>query len=124
MSSSENISVEYLKMVASDEFFAKVEARLAKVDKANRKPEMLKTFKFQVTDNSGSVLKTWFLDLVNVTLEVADKGADCTWIISETNLLDIGNSKLSIQDAIDGGKLKLQGNKDLAPLLAPFVSTL
>lgn len=111
-------------MVASDEFFAKVEARLAKVDKATRKPEMLRTFKFNVTDDSGSVIKTWFLDLVNVTLEVANKDAECTWIISETNLLDIGNLKITIEDAISQGKLKLEGNKDYALLLTSVIGTL
>lgn len=111
-------------MVASDEFFTKVEARLAKVDKANRNPDMLHTFKFKVTDGSGKVVKTWFLDLVNVILEVGDKNAECTWIISEKDLLDIGNQKVTIADAISQGKLVVEGNKEYALLLGPVMSTL
>jgi putative sterol carrier protein len=111
-------------MVASDAVFAKIEARLTKVDKANRKPEMLRTFSFKITDDAGSVIKTWFLDLVNVHLEVAEKSADCTWIVSDKVMTDIGSGTIGIKAAIEQGKLKVEGATDIAGLLEPFVSSL
>jgi putative sterol carrier protein len=111
-------------MVASDAVFAKIEARLTKVDKTNRKPEMLRTFSFKITDDSGKVIKTWFLDLVNVHLEVADKSADCTWTVSDKVMTDIGSGAIGIKAAIEQGKLKLGGATDIAGLLEPFVSSL
>lgn len=111
-------------MVASDEFFAKVEARLGKVDKAKRDPQMLRTYKFKVTDDAGNVIKTWFLDLVNVAMEVADKDAECTFIASDSDLVDFGNQKFTLEEAVEQGKLKVEGNKDYAKLLKPFLATL
>lgn len=111
-------------MVAIDEVFAKIETRLSKIDKANRKLDVQKTIKFQITDDSGSVLKTWFLDLINVTLEVADKSADCTWVVSDKNMVAIGNGSLGIKAAIDSGKLKIEGSTEYALLLEPFLRSM
>lgn len=111
-------------MVASDEVFAKIETRLTKVDKSNRQLNEQKTVRFQITDDSGSVLKTWFLDLINVTLVAADKPADSTWVVSDKNMVEIGNGSLNIKAAIDSGKLKVEGSTEFALLLAPFVSSL
>ena len=111
-------------MVASDEVFAKIETRLTKVDKSNRQLNEQRTVRFQITDDSGSVIKTWFLDLVNVALEAADKPSDCTWTVSDKNMVEIGNGTLGIKAAIDSGKLKVDGSTEFALLLAPFVSSL
>jgi putative sterol carrier protein len=111
-------------MNTAAEFFAKVEARLGKVDKANRNPEMLHTYSFKITDGSGNVVKTWFLDLINVALEVADKEAECTMTFSEADLLDVGNGKATIEEKVAAGKVTVEGNKDYAKLLKPFLSTL
>lgn len=111
-------------MVASDEVFARIETRLGKVDKANRKPEMLKTFSFKITDDSGKIVKTWFLDLVNVKLETGEKSADSTWTVSDKVMAEIGNGSLGIKAAIEQGKLKVDGAVETAVLLEPFVSSL
>ena len=109
-------------MVASDEVFSKVDARLAKVDPA--KQQITSNFKFNVTDDSGAVLKTWFLDLKAIKLVVGDGTADCTWTVSDKVMCDIGSGAISIKDAISQGKLTIDGSADLAEKLEPFVSSL
>jgi putative sterol carrier protein len=112
-----------IKMVSADEVFAKIEARLTKLDPAARKN--FNNYKLIITNDGGAVQKTWMLLLKDeVKVAVGDGAADCTLTLSEKVLVDIGTGAVSIADAIAQGKITVTGEKDVAVLLQAAVSTL
>jgi putative sterol carrier protein len=109
-------------MGKSDEVFAKVAVRLTKVDPSKQK--LFNTFKFTITDDGGSVLKTWFLDLKALKLTEGTGAAECTLTVTDQVMFDIGAGTIQIKDAIVQGKVKVDGSVELAELLQPFVSSI
>ena len=110
-------------MVQSDEVFKKIEARLTKIDPTDRK--VLHVFKFVITDDSGTVLKTWILDLKQVKLyESSTDEAEVTLKLSDSTMVDITTGKLDSTKALNDDLIDVEGNLELIYLLKPFISTL
>ncbi|KAG5676309.1 hypothetical protein PVAND_006156 [Polypedilum vanderplanki] len=110
-------------MVSAEDVFAKIEARLTKLDPAKRKN--FNNYKFIITDDAGTVQKTWLLQLKDdVKVVVGDGAADCTLKLSEKVLCDVGSGAITISDAISQGKITVDGDKEVAILLENAVSTL
>lgn len=110
-------------MVTCDEIFAKIEARLAAHDKSKQKN--FNNYKFIITTDDGKVIKTWLLQLKDaVKVVIGDGDADCTMTMSEGTMCDIGTGKLTFEEGIAQGKVKVDGDKDVAVLLQVAVTSL
>lgn len=53
-----------------------------------------------------------------------DDAAECTLIIDDEDLFNIGNGSLGAQEALAQNKLDIEGNFELALKLVPFISSL
>lgn len=110
-------------MVASDEIFKKIEARLAKIDPNNR--QVLHVFRFIITDDSGKTLKTWILDLKQVKLyESNTEEGEVTLKLSDKTMVDVATGKIDSIKALNDDLIDVEGNLELVFLLKPFISTL
>lgn len=109
-------------MPASDEVFKKIEARLAKIDPADRK--VLHVFKFVMTDDAGAAIKTWILDLKNVKLTPGDGDAEVTLTMKDSLMVDITTGVMDSTEALNKDLIDVQGNLELIYLLKPFISSL
>lgn len=108
-------------MAQSDEVFKKIEARLAKIDPNDRK--VLHVFKFVITDDSGAVLKTWILDLVQVKLyESETDSAEITLKMKDSTMVDICSGKLDSMEAMNADLIDIEGNMELVFVLKPFIT--
>lgn len=103
-------------MVKSEEFFEKLEARLAAIDPNNRK--ILHVYKFIITDETGKVLKSWILDLIQVKVyESTTDEAEVTLTLNDSILDDITTKKIVLAKALEDGLAKVEGNGELLTLL-------
>lgn len=105
----------------SDAVFAKIETRLTKVDASDRKVQHV--YKFKITVD-GAVAKTWMLDLKNVKLYSADDSAECTLVLSDETMFQIGTGAIDAKKALNDDLIDIEGNMELIHLLAPFISSL
>lgn len=65
------------------------------------------------------------LDLKNLKVFAGDDpNAECTLIIDDEDLFNIGNGTLGAQEALAQNKLDIEGNIELALKLVPFISSL
>lgn len=109
-------------MVKSDEVFKKIEARLLKIDPADRK--VLHTFKFVITDDGGAILKTWILDLKEVKVYEGTSETEVTLKLSDTTMVAITNGTLDSTKALNDDLIDVEGNLELIYMLKPFISSL
>jgi putative sterol carrier protein len=109
-------------MVASDAVFKKIEARLAKIDASERK--VLHSYKFILTDDAGTVVKTWILDLKNVKLYEGTEEAECTLKLKESTIMAIVDGSLDSTKALNDDLIDVEGNLELLSLLKPYISSL
>jgi len=109
-------------MAQSDEVFARIAKRMETIDPANRK--VLHIYKFIITDNSGTVLKRWILDLKNVKLYESDDAAECTLTLTDELMVGIGNKTTNAKEALNADKIGVEGELELLWLLEPFLSEL
>ncbi|CAO1321646.1 unnamed protein product [Diamesa hyperborea] len=105
----------------SDEVFAKIETRLTKVDAGDRKVQHV--YKFKITVD-GAVAKTWMLDLKSVKLYAGDDSAECTLVLSDETMFQIGTGAIDAKKALNDDLIDIEGNMELIHLLAPFISSL
>lgn len=111
-----------VKMPASDEIFKKIEARLMKIDAADRK--VLHVFKFVITDDNGAVLKTWLLDLKEVKVYESTGPAEVTLTMRDSTMVAICTGQLDSTKALNDDLIDIDGNLELVALLKPFISSL
>lgn len=109
-------------MAKSDEVFKRIEARMAKIDPANRQVEHV--FKFIMLDDAdgSTVVKTWIVDLVAVKLYEGTDEAECTLKMKESTLLDIFNGVMDATQALNADLIDVEGNIELIAKLKPLIS--
>ncbi|XP_065529394.1 sterol carrier protein 2 [Lathamus discolor] len=74
-------------------------------------------FAFKIKDGPGGKEATWIVDVKNGKGSVAlnaDKKADCTITMADTDLLALMTGKMNPQTAFFQGKLKISGNMGMA----------
>jgi len=96
--------------------------RIAK--RVNENPDEAKKvgaiYKFNITGDDGG---TWVVDLKNdpPSVKEGDGEAECTITMSGSDSVDLVNGKLNGQMAFMSGKLKIQGNMQLAMKLQQVI---
>lgn len=104
----------------SDAVFAKIEAFLKKADVS--KPRAVPyVFKFVLTKN-GTPVKTWIVDAKNLTVTTGEGSADVTFTGEEEILLALAAAKTTVQEAYKEGKVKIDGDIEIAKKLEPFIA--
>jgi putative sterol carrier protein len=109
-------------MVQTDEIIKKIEARLAKIDPNDRK--VLHTYKFILTDDAGTVVRTWILDLKNVKVYQGTDAAECTLTMKDSVFFQICTGALDSTKALNDDLIDVDGNLELITLLKPFITSL
>lgn len=125
----------------SDAIFDKIEVRLGKINEEERKLQAI--FKFVIKVN-GEVKKTWskcggfyswkcsYCGLISIVLDLKaiklyvgdDANTQCTFIVEDEDMVNLGTGALTLQDAVAQNKLVIEGAMELALKLAPFVTSL
>jgi SCP-2 sterol transfer family len=109
-------------MASLNDIFAKIEARLAKIDPADRK--VLHVYKFVFTDDSGAVVKTWILDLKAVKLYEGTTDGEITLKMNQSTMISICTGALDSTAALNQDLIDVDGNLELLQLLKPFLGSL
>lgn len=111
-------------VIGSEEVFKKIEARLLKIDPNDRK--VLHVFKFTITDESGTALKSWILDLKEVKVYEAknNEPGEVTLTMKDSTMVAITNGTLDSTKALNDDMIDVDGNLELIQLLKPFISSL
>lgn len=106
--------------MAAEAVFAKVKAYLDARDKSI--PSLVPyTFKFIVT-SGGAVVKTYFLDLVNFTVNNDESAtADVTLTLDREQVLELFSQKAEAAELIKAGKALVAGNPEILAKLKPFL---
>lgn len=108
-------------MATLNDVFKKIEERLAKIDKSDRK--VLHTYKFILTDDAGSVVKTWILDLKDVKIYEGTVDAEITLKMNQATIISIVTGQLDSTAALNQDLIDVEGNLELLYLLKPYIST-
>jgi putative sterol carrier protein len=108
-------------MATLADIFKKIEDRLSKIDKSDRK--VLHTYKFILTDDSGAVQKTWILDLKDVKIYEGTVDAEITLKMNQSTIIDIVTGKLDSTAALNQDMIDVEGNLELLYLLKPYISS-
>lgn len=108
-------------MTTLNDVFAKIQARLAKIDPADRK--VLHTYKFILTDDAGVVLKTWILDLKVVKIYEGTDDAEITLKMNQSTIISIVTGALDSTAALNQDLIDVEGNLELLYLLKPFIGS-
>lgn len=107
-----------------EHIFSKIEAYLAKRAQDTSRPSLVPyVFKFEIQRNGANVV-SWVLDLKNFTITKGDGVADVTLTVDEETLGQLMTLKVSIEDAVNSGGLKVKGTMEVALKLAPFLTQL
>lgn len=106
----------------SERVFAKAEAYLATLD--HSKPSTVPyVLKINLT-KGGSPYKTWIVDAKNRKISQGDAPADVTITEEEDTFLQVGSQKLSFEDAVKNGQIKVEGDPAIVQKLAAFLAKL
>lgn len=108
-------------MATLADVFKKIEDRLAKIDKSDRK--VLHTYKFILTDDSGAVEKTWILDLKDVKIYEGTTETEITLKMNKSTIISIVTGQLDSTAALNQDLIDVEGNLELLYLLKPYIST-
>lgn len=106
-----------------EQIFSKIEAYLAKRDPTV--PSVIPyVFKFIIVKN-GQIVTNWTLDLKAFKItKGGNQDADVTLTVDEETLGQLVKLQISIEDAVNSGKLTVKGTMEVAQKLAPFLSQL
>lgn len=74
--------------------------------------------------NNYFPLKFAVLDLKEVKIYKGDAPAECTLIISDDIMCDIGCGKIDAKQALKEDKFEVEGNLEIVSLLSPYISEL
>jgi ubiquinone biosynthesis protein UbiJ len=64
------------------------------------------------------------LDLKAVALTEGDSEAECTLIVSDDVMVQLGTGQLAAKDALAQDKIDIDGHLELIYLLEPFIASL
>lgn len=109
-------------MAKSDEIFKRIEARMEKIDPANRTLEHI--YKFVLfADDGKTLIKTWMLDLKSVKVYEGDDAAECTLKLKESTIIDIVSGAKDATKALMEELIDVEGDLELIGLLKPYISS-
>lgn len=64
------------------------------------------------------------LDLLNVKVYIGDDAAECTITVDDETMVALGEGKMTTVEAVNQGKIQIDGDMSLALKLGPFVTSL
>lgn len=106
----------------AEQIFTKIETYLKNRD-PSKPAQIPHVFKFVIV-KGGDTVSTWMVDLKNFKVTKGDGDAEATLTFDEETLAALVTLKLSVEEALSSGKLKITGAKELALKMAPFLSKL
>lgn len=104
----------------TEQGYAKIEAFLKKAD-PNKARDYPYTFKFVVT-KGGAPFKTCVIDGQNLKVTKGDGPADVTFKGEEDIVVALLAQKTTVKDAIKAGKIIIEGDKEIAKKVEPFIA--
>lgn len=104
----------------AQEGYAKIESFLKRAD-PNKARDYPYSFKFVVT-KAGAPFKTCVVDGMNLKVTKGDAPADVTFKGEEEVVTALLLQKLNVKDAIKVGKITIEGDKEVAKKIEPFIA--
>uniref|UniRef100_A0A336N0W2 CSON004099 protein n=1 Tax=Culicoides sonorensis TaxID=179676 RepID=A0A336N0W2_CULSO len=109
-------------MVTYEELFAKIEAHINKADKTKER-KVPYSYTFKLTKD-GNVIKSYFIDLKNLTYKVGEHPADCTITLDHELMVKLGTGAMKAADALSQDLVSIEGKVELVMALETFIGQL